>query len=386
VTREGCASSSPRVALVHNLSPGGAWRTMYEHQLRLQGEIIEFCLHTATPVTVSPNVVRFARRAESVRPALRPLPRHLDLLSLVGAWRRLARAVNLAECDVVLAHPCRYLQSPLALRWIDAPSVYFCHEPRRVDYEQAAAASVNQRTRHLYGGLRRAERQLDRIGVFAADSLLTNSRFTAGRIQRAYGRTAEPVSLGVPELFREPGPQGERAHLLSVGSLIPSKGHDLAIAAAALTAGRWPLIVVAPRFRSEEAARLQNLARRSSVALDIRIGITDLELRELYRGAICTLYLAREEPFGLASLEAQACGSPVVVADDGGLPETMLSGETGWTVRREDAGAAAQAIDALQDPELMSAFSARAHEHGCAQTWGRSAARVQDILERACRR
>jgi glycosyltransferase involved in cell wall biosynthesis len=359
---------------------------MHEHQLRLQGEVLEFCLQTATTVTADAHVVAFARSAERLAPALRPLPRHLDLAALVRAWRRLANAVNRADCDVVLAHPCQYLQAPLALRWLTAGSVYFCHEPRRVDYERAAAANVNQRTRHLYAGLHRAERRLDRTAVSAAGELLTNSQFTAGRIQRAYGRSATPVPLGVSELFREPAPQSARTHLLSVGTLIAGKGHDLAIRAAGLAARRRPLIVVAPRSDPHELARLEAEAARSSVELQIRLAVTDAELRELYLGAVCTLYLAREEPLGLVSLEAQSCGSPVVVSAEGGLPETMIEGETGWTVQREDTAAAARAIDALEDPDMMAGMSARAREHGRAQTWERSTAYVQDALEQASHR
>jgi glycosyltransferase involved in cell wall biosynthesis len=358
---------------------------MQEHSLRLRGEMLEFCLQTATPVTASAHVSPFVRRAERLRPALRPLPRHVDLASLVIAWRGVAMAVNRAQCDVVLAHPCQYLQAPLALRWTEPRSVYFCHEPRRVDYEQAAAASVNPGTRHLYAGLHRMERHLDRLAVSRAERLLTNSQFTAGRIERAYGRTADAVPLGVAEIFRHAAPDVRRTHLLSVGTLIASKGHDLAIGVAALTARRWPLIVVAPRSDSQEIARLQALAARSSVKLEIRIGVTDSELREIYRSAVCTLYLAREEPLGLASMEAQACGSPVVVADEGGLPETMIAGETGWAVARDDPAAAARAIDALEDPGLSRTVSAHAHEHGGAQTWERSTAHIQDALEQVSR-
>lgn len=357
---------------------------MQEHQRRLHAQTLEFCLQTAAPVTADPNIVPFARTADRLTAALRPLPRHLDLALLARAWRRLAHEVNRAQCDIVLAHPCQYLQAPLALRWIETRSVYFCHEPRRVDYEQAAAASVNRRTRWLYAGLYRMERKLDRLGVFSSDQLVTNSDFTAGRIEQAYGRVAEPIPMGVADLFREPGSQPARTHLLSVGTLIPAKGHDLAIRAAGLVARPLPLIVVAPRASGEEATRLRELARQSSVELDIRIGISDEELRDLYRRATATLYLAREEPFGLVSLEAQACGSPVVVADDGGLPETMLAGESGWVVSRDRPEMAARAIDALAAPELMRKVSARAREHGCAQTWERSTECIQRTLERVC--
>jgi glycosyltransferase involved in cell wall biosynthesis len=376
---------SPRVALVHNLSPGGARRAMHEHQLRL-GELREFCLQTSTAVTADPRVVPFRPLAERVRPALRPPLRHRDLIALVLAWRALAEEVNRSGSEVVLVHPCRFLQAPTALRWFTAPSVYFCHEHRRVDYETEAAARVNPATRGLYAGLHRAERALDRSAVAAAGALLTNSAFSAARIERAYGRPAQPIPLGVAEVFREPAPPRERTHLLSVGSLIPSKGHDLAIRVAAGTARRWPLIVVAPQRRGEEIARLEALARESRVALEIRLGVSDAELGELYRGAVATLYLAREEPLGLASMEAQACGSPVVVADEGGLPETMLEGETGWAVPRSDPTAAVRAVDALQDARLAMQISDHAREHARAQTWERSTVHVREALERAAGR
>jgi glycosyltransferase involved in cell wall biosynthesis len=378
--------ASLRVALVHNLSRGGARRAMHEHELRLGDRLTEFCLQTSAPVTADARIVPFAPLAERMHPVLRPVPRHVDLIALVRAWRELARAVNRSASDVVLVHPCQFLQAPTALRWFRSPSVYFCHEPRRVDYEEAAAARVNPATRHIYSGLHRAERYLDRSAVAAAGTMLTNSRFTATRIERAYGRGAEPIPLGVAEIFREPAAEGERTHLLSVGSLIPSKGHDLAIRAAALAEVRWPLVIVTPSVRSEEGARLQRIAQDCGVALEIRASVSDVELRELYRGAVATLYLALEEPLGLASIEAQACGSPVVVSDEGGLPETMIAGETGWAVPRENLGVAARAIDSLQDARLAAAFSQRAREHGRAQTWDRSAVRMRETLELAAAR
>jgi glycosyltransferase involved in cell wall biosynthesis len=356
---------------------------MDEHGKRMGPGLQEFCLQTADPVTAGVQVIPYTPRAPSFRPSLRPLPRHLDLIALVLAWRRLAEAVNRSGCEVVLAHPCQYLQAPLALCWLEAPSVYFCHEPRRVDYEAAASARVNPRTRHVYGALHRAERALDRTAVRRAGRLLTNSHFTAGRIERAYGRVARPVPLGVPDAFRARGPEREPSHLLSVGTLIPSKGHDLAIAAAALAARRRPLVIVAPSLRADEAARLRALAVERSVELEIRIGVSDEELRDLYRGALATLYLAREEPLGLVSLEAQACGSPVIVADEGGLPETMIPGETGWAVSRSDAAAAAGAIDRLEDPAVRREFSTRAAQHGGAQTWERSTEHIWAALAEA---
>lgn len=53
------------------------------------------------------------------------------------------------------------------------------------------------------------------------------------------------------------------------------------------------------------------------------------------------------ESFGVAAVEASACGLPVVVSDAGGLPEVVRSGETGFVVPRENPPALAEAIRRL---------------------------------------
>jgi glycosyltransferase involved in cell wall biosynthesis len=76
------------------------------------------------------------------------------------------------------------------------------------------------------------------------------------------------------------------------------------------------------------------------------------------------------------SLEAQACGCPVVVADEGGLPETLVDGVTGWRVQRNDATATARRLEQLEDTLLRARMSAAAAAHGSASSWRASASVV----------
>lgn len=350
-----------KVAVVHGLQRGGAARRMAGTVAALPGlsdvDLREFSL--AGSLTVLPDSVHqvdWVPQAPAKSRPLRPLWRYVDVVGARTAWSRLWSEVNAWGADVVFANPCFVPGgAPPRLARSAAPVLYYCDEPRRVDYEKDAARASNPVTRLPYAAMRRVHRHDERASVFAAAALATNSSFTAGRIERAYGRPAEVVTPGIAELFTTDPAGFEPAHhprspLLSVGTLIPSKGHDLVIAAASAGAPGRPVVVVAPRPNPEESARLTAQALALGVELDIRLGITDQQLAELYRSAFATLYLAREEPLGLVSFEAQACGSPVVVADDGGLVETVEDGVSGYHVART-AESAATALGRLADPD-----------------------------------
>jgi glycosyltransferase involved in cell wall biosynthesis len=80
-----------------------------------------------------------------------------------------------------------------------------------------------------------------------------------------------------------------------------------------------------------------------------------------YRAADLCVQASRAEGLGFSPLEALACGTPVVAAAVGGLRETIIPGETGWTYPPGNAPALADAIrSALADP----AEGARRAAHG----------------------
>jgi D-inositol-3-phosphate glycosyltransferase len=191
--------------------------------------------------------------------------------------------------------------------------------------------------------------------------------------------------MGVADVFLA-GPLGRPREdaVLSVGALTPTKGHDLAILATSRSRMLRRVTIVSPRPNEAEEARLRQIAGDAGVALDIRTGITDEQLRSEYERARITAYLARGEPFGLAALEAQACGCPVVASAEGGLREAVLDGVTGFGVARE-ADAAARAFDALCEPDVSARMQAAAAAHARAWSWDASADQVHALLDEVIR-
>ena len=85
-----------------------------------------------------------------------------------------------------------------------------------------------------------------------------------------------------------------------------------------------------------------------------------LELAAFYQAANVCVQASREEGLGFSPLEAFACGTPVVATAVGGLLETVVDGETGWTYPRGDSARLADAIsDVLSHPEEAFRRTAR---------------------------
>ena len=110
----------------------------------------------------------------------------------------------------------------------------------------------------------------------------------------------------------------------------------------------------------------------------------------LYRSANLFVLGTREDPdqpdvegFGLALLEAQACGIPVVGTRTGGILDAVAEGHGGWLIDQDDVGALAAILARLvDDPEEFRQMGRAARqrvEREC--TWGHYMDRLIETLE-----
>jgi glycosyltransferase involved in cell wall biosynthesis len=82
----------------------------------------------------------------------------------------------------------------------------------------------------------------------------------------------------------------------------------------------------------EEYERLIELSRQLSLERSVvfRKSVSDAEMVNTLRESVALIHAAEEEPFGLAPVEAMACGTPVIAIRGGGPAETIIHGETGY--------------------------------------------------------
>lgn len=139
---------------------------------------------------------------------------------------------------------------------------------------------------------------------------------------------------------------------------------------------------------SQQQALEQQIARlglADQVTLHGRIGHTHVPtfLESLQVFAMPS----RAESFGVAALEAQACGVPVVATRVGGLPEVVVENVTGLLVPTDDPGALAAALlTLLDDPQRQAAMSRAARDWVCERyDWQRNVSEMLALYERVVR-
>ena len=172
---------------------------------------------------------------------------------------------------------------------------------------------------------------------------------------------------------------GEEKNILFVGRLEPLKGLDVLFRAVAALEdlGNITLNVVGGDENSQEKARLQTLASRMKLTQNVRFigSVRHDELPLHYNAADVCVLPSHYESFGLAALEAAACGRPVVASEVGGLPAIVRNGSTGFLVEPKHSDTMAERLcELLGDDMLRSRMGSAARAHAESLGWDRSAA------------
>jgi 1,4-alpha-glucan branching enzyme len=126
--------------------------------------------------------------------------------------------------------------------------------------------------------------------------------------------------------------------LFFVGRLVREKGCHLLLEAIPRLVGEFPGVTLAVAGKGPMREELEQLALRLGIAHHVRfLGFVEDSLRNtLFRIADAAVFPSLYEPFGIVALEAMSYGTPLVVADTGGLREIVRHQENGMTMYAGD--------------------------------------------------
>jgi teichuronic acid biosynthesis glycosyltransferase TuaC len=176
--------------------------------------------------------------------------------------------------------------------------------------------------------------------------------------------------LGLPE---------EGFIVVSVGSLIESKGHHLLIGAVAELARSFPKLRLYILGDGVYRSRLDKLVREKKLQNSVFLSGTrpNEELNLWFSAADLSCLLSSREGWPNVVSEALACGTPVLATRTGGIPEIISSPELGMFVERNVQSIAVGLERALTKPWNREEIA----RHSRSRSWDTVAAEVEAFLE-----
>ncbi len=228
----------------------------------------------------------------------------------------------------------------------DTLHVCYCHSPARFLWHW-----TDEYVRGLPGGplahaavkaLLPALRLWDRYGTRRVTEFVANSTIVQQRIRRYFGRESTIIHPPVDTERFQPVSQQED-YFLIVSSLNPYKRVDLAI--EAFNQLGLPLVIIG---QGPEYKRFKQIAGPTVKVLGWR---DDEEVR--YRMARCRAFvMPQEEDFGIAPLEAQSCGRPVIAYGAGGALDSIVDGNTGLLFSPQTPQALCEAVQRFEQMDF----------------------------------
>lgn len=209
---------------------------------------------------------------------------------------------------------------PLAQELAERRAVALIHHPTALEhgFPDAARTVLKARERALFGAMAR---------------IICTSPLTARRLPEEFGADPARISVvepGTEEAPRAAGSGGPGCAILSVGTLVPRKGHDVLLRALArLTDLEWSLTIVGDNRRdSVHAEGLAALAEELGIATRVTFAgeLTGDALEALYHRADLFALATKWEGYGMVAAEAMARGLPLAITAGGAIAEVVVPG------------------------------------------------------------
>jgi glycosyltransferase involved in cell wall biosynthesis len=294
---------------------------------------------------------RFAHRNVQATFLQKLRPTSQSFRALLPLYPAAIESLDLSGYDVIVSSSSAWAHAVIP----DEGTVHvsYCHNPFRYAWNDRdrTLAGRDPVSRAVLRRLFRRWRQWDWIAAQRVDRYVTNSRTTQARIRAYFGREANVVYPPVDTARFAVGPVAD--HYLVLSELMPHKRIEVAV--EAFTRLGLPLVVAG------DGPAARKLARIAGPTIRFAGRVSDADAARLLSSCRALVVTANEE-FGIAAVEAQAAGRPVISVRAGGALETIEEGETGcfWEGGAAELAEAVAAFDTeAVDPEDCVASAQR---------------------------
>ena len=255
------------------------------------------------------------------------------------------------------------------------PSIYYCYEPPRFAYDLKdevlpKLGILSYPVKLILPFIR----SLDRASARLANRIIVFNNYMRKWLENIYQKpviSVGPLGADIPAIshpinIREKfGLSANDRIILTVNRLHPRKRIDWLIQAMPIVLAKIPNAKAIIIGAGPEENKLKELTKT--------LGLTDSviftgfvaqdEINAYYEASDIYIHLAKQEPFGLSVIEAQALGKPEIAVAEGGPKDNVLDGETGFLIDINVETLANRIIQLLQDDELRMQFGEKARKH-----------------------
>jgi glycosyltransferase involved in cell wall biosynthesis len=339
-----------KIAVWHNLPSGGGKRALYNHikALKKNGHYIEswttdYASKDWNPLSdlIIEHCKPIAAELQKLKEIKSPIKQTFGIINLLKRHsKECAEEIEKAGFDLILANSCCISYMPYIGLFAKIPVVVYLGEPDRILYEASENGNIwaMPSTNFSIRGLNRLRKDFiqtyslrikmrEEINAAKACSrILVNSLYSRECFKRAYGVDSEVCYLGVDEkqyVLKED--LEKKQYVVGMGRISKSKNVEVALyVIAKIPKEKRPQLKwISNGYVPDYFDKIITLAKDLQVDFVPLIDIHDKQLAEVLSEAAVMIYTPHLEPFGLAPLEANMCGTSVVAISEGGIRESI---------------------------------------------------------------
>ncbi|OBY92284.1 glycosyl transferase family 1 [Pseudomonas sp. AU11447] len=263
--------------------------------------------------------------------------------------------LNLSKYDLVISSSHAVAKG--VITGPDQLHICYCHSPIRyawdMQFQYLEESNLSRGIKSIIARIFLYKiRGWDYRTANGVDHFISNSNYISRRIKKIYGRESTTIYPNVAvDSFKETSAKED--FYLTASRMVPYKKIDLIVKAFAKTPNR-KLVVIGDGPQIEKVKKF--------ATPNIRIlGHQPFEVLRDHMQRAKAFIFAAEEDFGIAVVEAQACGTPVIAYAKGGALETVIEGKTGIFFHSQREESINDAVDKFERNSAFNSIDIRQH-------------------------